>query len=96
MMAPNAPTFWEVAYRTGAAIRRAQEEAIRYVPKGGSHAPPRPHTRRAHWHHYWTGPKAKPGNAQPTERKLILKWIPQLSINVDDEHAIIPTIHEVK
>ena len=96
MMVPDAPKVWEVAYRTGAAIRKAQEEAVQYASKGGSHAPPRPHTRRAHWHHYWTGPKAKPGAAQPTERKLVLKWIPQLDINVDEEHALIPTIHEVE
>jgi hypothetical protein len=97
MMTPNAPTFWEVAYRTGAALRRAlEDEAIQYVPKGGSHAAPRPHTRRAHWHHYWTGPKAKLGAAQPTERVLVLKWIPQLKINVDDDRTVIPTIHEVQ
>jgi hypothetical protein len=53
-------------------------------------------TRRAHWHHYLMGPKAKPGAPQPTERTLVLKWIPQLKINVDDEHTVIPTIHEVK
>lgn len=95
MMPPNAPTFWEVAYRTGAAIRRAQEAIIRHLPQGGTHARPRPHTRKAHWQHYWTGPKPKPGIEQPTERKLVMKWIPQLPINVDDDHPIIPTIHEV-
>lgn len=29
----------------------------------------RPHVRRAHWHGYWKGPKAK-------EREFILKWLP--------------------
>lgn len=36
----------------------------------------RPHMRRAHWHHFWTGKKGE-------ERKLILKWIAPSFINTE-------------
>lgn len=35
----------------------------------------RPHTRRAHWHHYWTGEGRK---------KLVLKWINTMIVNAGD------------
>lgn len=69
----------DVGVVIGATLRRAQREAEPreavqhsniepHERKQGS--PRRPHTRRAHWHHYWTGAKN-----QPDERKLTLKWI---------------------
>lgn len=45
----------------GAVIRRARME------DPGAGARKRLHSRRGHWHHYWTGPK-------DGERTLILKW----------------------
>jgi hypothetical protein len=47
--------------------------------EGASHASPRPHYRRAHWHHFWTGPRNVPG-----ERKLILKWLPPIPVGIQD------------
>lgn len=48
---------YRVGARIGALIRRAKRE------ESGK----RLHSRRGHWHHYWTGPR-------DGERKLILKW----------------------
>ena len=36
-----------------------------------------PHTRRGHWHHYWTGKRGT------DERKLILKWTFETAIHRD-------------
>lgn len=57
------------------------------------HASPRPHMRRGHWHHFWTGPKN-----DETNRKLVLKWLSPMMISVDtedvNENPVV--IHEVK
>jgi hypothetical protein len=47
-------TVWAVGERVGAALRSAAT-ATPEDPAGGTHASPRPHVRRAHWHTYWTG-----------------------------------------
>jgi len=91
---PNEPTTWDVAYRIGAAIRGAMADEARRKDHGGTHASPRPHIRRSHWHSFWTGQKAKLGAR--TERKVVLKWLPPIPVNVDDELHIVPTIHPVK
>lgn len=64
----------DVGVVIGHTLRRAEQEssAPQSNPsadeaKQGSHK--RPHTRRGHWHHYWTGSKS-----EPEQRKLILKW----------------------
>jgi hypothetical protein len=88
MFAAEKPVAWDVAYRLGAAIRHARE-APKCEPGEGTHASPRAHVRRAHWHAFWTGPKA-----QPEERKLILHWLPPIPVNVDDS-GVIPTVHPV-
>ena len=74
---------WDVGIRVGAAIR--QQKA-----KESEHQSTRPHMRRGHWHHFWTGPKA-----QPEERKLILKWLSPMAIAANPEDMPI-TFHEVK
>ena len=81
--ASNA-TEWDVGYRIGASLRLARREAGE--PRGGSRASPRPHIRRAHWHSYWTGPRAG-------RRRLILKWLPPIPIGVGE---LVPTIHKVE
>ncbi len=73
---PNKPTVWDVGVRMGEAIRQAKTATTE--DKGGTHASPRPHVRRAHWHGYWTGPKSKPKN-----RKYILKWLSPILVNAD-------------
>lgn len=34
-----------------------------------------PHSRKGHWHHFWTGKRGT------EERKLILKWVAPMFIN---------------
>lgn len=38
------------------------------------HRTPAPHMRRAHWHHFWTGPR-------DGERKLVCHWVPPTFVN---------------
>lgn len=71
---------WNVGERIGAAIRthRNQEQSaedIRHEKR--THASPRAHVRRAHWHHFWTGPR-------DGERRLILRWLPPIPVGIDD------------
>jgi hypothetical protein len=82
------PKIWEVAFRLG-AILRATPPSVPGPDQGGTHATPRSHLRRAHWHAFWTGPKASP------DRKLILKWLHPVLVNASDQNGI-PTIHSVR
>jgi hypothetical protein len=63
----------DVGVRIGSVLRKSKAAQANPEPEtrphNGSHASKRPHTRRGHWHHYWTGPRDK-----PADRKLILKW----------------------
>lgn len=86
--------FWEVAYRSGAALHAAKQYLAAHAGDG-THAGPRPHLRKAHWHHYWTGPRATAGATQPTERRLVLKWLGPILVNAKGEAMVIPTIHNV-
>ena len=61
--------------------------------KGGDHkqhACPRPHLRRGHWSHFWTGKR------DSADRERILKWIEPVYINVDSPDDLPATIHKVK
>lgn len=89
---PKEPKVWNVGVRIGTAIRRYRNENLladtNETEYSGTHASPRPHIRRAHFHHFWAGPKQG-------ERYLILKWLPPIPVNVDDD--ILPAvIHRVK
>lgn len=78
---PNHPTIWEVGWKQGELFRRA----FRSESQGGEHSSPRPHVRRAHWHHFWEGPKGG-------DRRLIVHWIPPTIVGAGN---LIPTVHEV-
>lgn len=72
------PTLWPVGLRIGAALRdaeRAEREA-----GGGSHASPRPHMRRAHWHRYRVGE----GRAS-----LALRWVAPVAVGAGDTPAVV-------
>ncbi len=79
------PTVWQTGFRLGAAIRRATDIAA------SEGAAKRPHIRRAHWHHFWQGPKSQPEN-----RKLIVKWLPPIPVGFEDIDELIPTIRSVQ
>lgn len=62
---PEEIKSYSVGMRIGGMIRRARLEDS--GQDGGESARKRLHSRRGHWHHYWTGPRGG-------ERTLILKW----------------------
>jgi len=80
----DQPTVWDVGVRLGAALRREQERS----PGDGeeTHARPRPHIRRAHWHTYLVG-------AGRSDRRL--KWLPPIPVNVDDPETLPAVIRQV-
>lgn len=74
---------WDVGVRIGQAIKNYKSSSAAGSSRKGSHASPRPHMRRGHWHHYWTGPKAG-------ERKLVLKWTAPTFVSVSqDEQPVV-------
>jgi hypothetical protein len=86
---PNHPTRWEVGYRLGAALRQALSAREPGEPTG-THASPRPHIRRAHWHSFWVGKKD-----QPDARSVTLKWLPPIPVNVQDVEDLTTTVRDV-
>jgi hypothetical protein len=71
----STPTSWNVAYRLGAAIRAAQSRE-QPEPQGDTHASPRSHIRRAHWHTFSRG----------TGRgETFVKWLPPIPVNLGDQ-----------
>ena len=63
----------DVGYRVGSELRAYRRYASEHGEDGGGTV--RPHMRRAHWHHYWTGPRNG-------ERRLVLKWIAPTMVGV--------------
>lgn len=85
--------IWEVGVRVGRALRQAKSQDTAQTTsdaKSQTHASPRPHIRRAHWHHFWTGPKA-----EPEKRQLILKWLPPIPVNIDELDDLPITLRPV-
>jgi len=89
---PDKPTEWQVGYRLGAALRAAASRSDdRAEHDIGEHrAAPRPHIRRAHWHSYWMGPV---NSAE--DRRLSVKWIPPIAVNVCKDHQLVPVVRGV-
>lgn len=78
---------WDVGVRIGQAVSRYKESSGSRTTTYASHASPRPHMRRGHWHNYWTGPKSG-------ERKLILKWTAPTFVGlVEDDSPVV--VHRV-
>jgi len=84
---------WDVGIRIGTSIRKYRNEEILSDKndilsdrKEGTHASPQPHVRRAHWHHFWVGPR-------DGDRKLILRWLPPIPVGVQDDGPVV--IHKV-
>ena len=96
MFPPDKPTTWNVGVRIGSALRRAYH--AEQTGASGSHAAPRPHIRRAHWHGFRSGPmKRDDGSDIPTAaRKFELRWLPPIPINVGDVADMPATIRLVK
>ena len=96
---PPGPQVWDVGVRVSTAIRKYKERQNGYDEDYGDpaesgtvgHARPRPHVRAAHWHTYWTGPRA----AVFPERKPVVRWLPPIPINMDWKHEMPTAIHPV-
>lgn len=58
---PDKPVEWIVGEKLEKQVQlfATKQEKIQ-KEEGKTHASPRPHIRKAHWHGYWTGPKDKP------------------------------------
>lgn len=69
---PEVQQF-NVGYRVGAVLKN-YKLGVRSESYGDGKKKV-PHTRRGHWHHYWTGPR----NSE--NRELIVHWIPPIAIN---------------
>ena len=76
---------WDVGSRQGAALRASYASQTQTEQIAG-HASPRAHVRRAHWHHFWTGPK------DSVDRKLALNWVAPVLVGigetVETHHAV--------
>lgn len=83
---------WDVGVRVGATIKRNRSYAARTTQSADhkQHARPRPHLRRGHWSHFWTGKR------DSADRERILKWIEPVYINADSPDDLPTTIHRVK
>lgn len=67
----------DVGVRVGSALRKAYSTRAKSAKGETTGLRRRAHTRRGHWHHYWTGPL-------DGERKLILKWTAPTIIHPED------------
>lgn len=89
---PKNIRTWAVGYRIGRAIRTYQQAATATEQRqrvSGS-ASPRPHIRRAHYHHFWTGPRN-----DAAKRKLVVRWLPPISVNWDEREDLPAVLHFV-
>ena len=96
LFAPDRPTTWDVGVRLGAALRRAYHASE--TAGDGTHAGPRPHVRRAHWHGFRSGAmKREDGSPIAAgDREFKLRWLPPIPVNQDDVSDLPATIRPVK
>ena len=79
-----------VGFRIGATIRKIKAQPTRNTEAEPGHGSKKaPHSRRGHWHHYWTGPRNG-------ERKLILKWTAPTFINATAGKPDTVVVYPVK
>lgn len=90
---PTAATVWECGWRTGALVRRARDVAEeRSAIAPSERRSPRGHTRRAHFHLYWTGPR------DLETREPRIKYLSMIRVNLppEDVEAQPAVIHPVR
>lgn len=81
---------WDVGIRIAGAIRRkSSEHAGQSSPEDSQsrRVSPRPHKRRGHWHHYWTGPRN-------SEQTLVLRWVAPTIVGIYEEGNGPVVIHK--
>lgn len=77
-----------VGVRIGNAIRKSRQPS-HPSSQGGTGSKVRPHSRRGHWHHYWTGPR-------DGDRKLVLKWTAPTFIHMNEFRNDTVVIYPVR
>lgn len=78
---PKEHRLWDVGARISHVIRKYREEEKEEGKRGGrgdSGHTVRPHVRCAHWHKYWVGPR----DEVFPKRKIIVKWLPPIPVNL--------------
>lgn len=80
----------EIAQQIRRSYRQGQVNYTYLKDAGdsGSGTPKRPHVRRGHWHHYWTG--------KADDKKIILKWQPPTFIHGDEAESKDVDINKVE
>ena len=88
---PKRTASLEVGTRIGSIFRKAKQDNYTNVSEmnSGQRVQSVPHIRRAHWHHYWTGPKNG-------ERILVLKWLSPILVNAEDCAELASVIHKAE
>lgn len=77
----------QVGYRLGAKFEKMYQDSVHVTGVSrGFGTKKRPHVRRAHWHHYWTG---------SGRTVLSVKWLEPIYV-VGDAEECEPVVHEVK
>jgi len=86
--ASNKYTVWEVGADIGEMLLREKRSEIELQgncqDEDKERVSPRPHVRRGHFHHFWTGKREDP------ERKLVLKWIHPMLVSAPEEGSYFP------
>lgn len=73
------PTVRIVGEIIGRKIREAEAQEAKAPDRDSStHASPRPHIRRGHWHGFWHGPR-------DGERQLKLQWLPPIPVAMGND-----------
>jgi len=73
------PTLRVIGESIGRRLRDAEaKEAQTPGREPGTHASPRPHIRRGHWHGFWHGPR-------DGERRLKLRWLPPIAVAMGED-----------
>jgi hypothetical protein len=89
LLAAGHPNVWQVGYRIGPRLRQAGSRRAS-DSLGGKHSSPRSHIRRAHWHSYWVGSRQ-----DPVGRKLEVRWLHPVLVNVAQTEDLVNTVRQV-
>jgi hypothetical protein len=87
VFARDVVRVWDVGWRVGAALRAAVARHAA-ADADGHHARPRPHVRRAHWHHYWVGPRG--------DQRLALRWLHPVLVAGADPDSLPAVVRPVR
>lgn len=70
--------IWDCGDKVTEMVRTLRKDKATFnaaPTEAGKGSPKSPHSRRAHWHHFWVGKKDTP------EHKLILHWVSPIFVN---------------